>query len=219
MMLAAGCSIAHGQGLVEENYNIFNVTTSYPNQIAKKIGVDCNNISYPGYSNEMIFHSAISALSVKKYSYCLISWTSNSREGWSNDDELFTFNLNYARYDNKQKSATDIFQERENNVVYTTNDLTKINLDRLKIIYPVVELKILTQDEHQKLKNYQIAIEAFCELNNIHLVQIDAVKNNKDSKNYLLEPKLFQNPAGIDRHPPQLSHDFWANDIYKRFYE
>lgn len=219
MMLASGCSIAHGQGIFDECYHKNNISTSYPNLVATRIGIDCNNISYPGYSNEMIFHSTMKELNKRKYSHCLVSWTSNSRDGWENDNEIYTFNLNYARYDNKQKTKLDLFQEYRNNIVYTTTDVLNTSLDDLEKIYSAIKVKILTQDELDKVKNYQSAIKSFCKLYNIHLVQIDAIKNVDDSSFYLLDSKLFYNSAGPNKHPPQQSHDYWAKDIYEKFYE
>ena len=218
MMLATGCSIAHGQGNVEENYHKDNVLDSYPNIIAEYLKVKCNNIAYPGYSNEMIFHSTMAELQKEKYLYCLVSWTSNSREVWENENEIYMFNLNYARYENKHREKNNIFYQRINNIGYTTND-TNISFEKLENMYPCIETKILTQNESLKLKNYQRSIQTFCYANNINLVEVNAIKNNDDSNLYLLSPALFYNPKGINFHPPKSSHIFWANDIYKKCYE
>ena len=216
MILAAGCSIAHGQGNVEENYHKDNVNDSYPNLIASYMKLECNNIAYPGYSNELIFHSIINELDKNLYSHCLVSWTGNTRDGWENSDEIYTFNLNYAKYENKHKLGKTLWHQIENHISFGSNDVTGI--DKIKKLYSTVETKILSDDFSKKLKNYQQAVQAICQAKSIHLVEIDAIKNNEDSKLYLLDRKLFYNPKSPWFHPPKESHKLWADDIYNKFY-
>lgn len=214
--LAAGCSIAHGQGNVVEHYNKENTLESYPNLIADRLGLECNNIAFPGYSNEMIFNSAVQELAQNSYSHCLISWTGNSRDGWENEHEIYTFNLNYARYENKSKPFDDIFYELVKGIDFVSN--VEYKLEELKRMYPVIENKIVSQDSDNRLKNYQFCIREICRAQGVHLVEVDAIKNNLDSRLYLLNPKLFFNPKGSKCHPPKTSYRFWAEDIYNKFY-
>ena len=216
-MLAVGCSFAHGQGNIAEYYHPGNIPNSFPNLIANRLGIECNNISWPGASNEMIFHRAVNELTSNEYTYCLISWTSHARNCWENDHEIYTFNVNYGKYEHKGIPSNDVFVSNKNNIKYVTNIENK--LTDVEKLYEALMIKALTDDENKKLKNYQYCIRTICQELDIHLVEVNAIPNDPDSDLYQFDPKLFYNPLGADRHPPTSSYQFWAKDIFEKFYE
>lgn len=216
-MLAAGCSFAHGQGNVAEYYHPENILDSFPKLIADQLGIRCNNIAYPGFSNEMIFHRVITELTTNDYSYCLVSWTSHGRNGWENLDEIYTFNVNYGKYENLKYPLDDVFVGGNQDVNLVANIENKLpTVEKLQNAFIT---KALTDDENTKLKNYQHCIREICKEQQIHLVEVNALQNDIDSKLYTFDPKLFYNPLGLDRHPPKSSYHFWAKDIFKKYYE
>lgn len=216
-MLAVGCSLTHGQGNVAEYYHLGNIPNSFPNLIADRLGIACNNISWPGASNEMIFHRTVAELTTNIYSHCLVGWTSPGRNGWENSDEVYTFNVNYGKYEHKGTPLDDVFVSDRNNIKCVTNIEDK--LPEVEKLQQALIVKAITDDENSKLKDYQISIRSICRDKNIHLVEINAMENDPDSELYQLDPKLFYNPLGADRHPPTSSYQFWAKDIFEKFYE
>jgi hypothetical protein len=88
-VLAFGCSVAHGADLVYPNQHEENTQYSYPNLVAKALGVECKNYSLCGISNEGIFHNMIDTLiRYKKHEVTLVivGWTSTVREYWRTDE-------------------------------------------------------------------------------------------------------------------------------------
>jgi hypothetical protein len=214
MILAAGCSIAHGQGTVVERYDLENCKFSFPNLIADKLGVICNNIAYPANSNEEIFHNVLEELDNNSYTYCLVSWTSLSREIWKTSTGRWAFNLNYASY--YDNDSFDVFVDRLDldNVVSTDKHKLKLVRDCLNAF----KIKVINDDFETKLRHYKSVLSFICNNKGIKLLQIDAIKNDNTSNLYLLDPKLFKNPRGSELHPPRESHEFWANDMFEKFY-
>ena len=89
MILAFGCSVTHGADLVYPNQHEANIEFSYPNLVARTLGVECKNYAVCGISNEGIFHKTIDTLVRYKSSEItavIVGWTSTMREYWRTDD-------------------------------------------------------------------------------------------------------------------------------------
>ena len=151
MMLAAGCSFAHGQGTEVDHYDQNNFQYSFPNLIAKKLDITCDNFSIPSASNELIFHNLIENLHKKNYTHCLVAWTTLAREAWSNKNEVWCANIHHATYLNLNKKI-DLF----------------------------VNNKVVSDDYHKKLKHYIFLLDQCCNIKNIKLVQVSSLPNGAD---------------------------------------
>jgi hypothetical protein len=209
-MLTMGCSIAHGQGTIIDHYNKDNCQYSYSNLIATKLNLRCDNFSIPSASNELIFHSIIENLYNKKYTHCLVAWTSLSRDAWSNGNKIWCANLHHAAYLNLDKSI-DLFV-KENAV---SND--PIMLKNLLKYQKTLSIKIASDDQLRKLKHYSFLVTELCKIKNINLVQVSSLPNGLPV--HLISQSLLSMRDKNSTHPNKTAHKIWADEIYQKYYD
>lgn len=209
-MLVMGCSIAHGQGTVVDHYNKNNCQYSYPNLIAQKLNLLCDNFSIPAASNELIFHSLIENLFNKEYTHCLVAWTSLGRDAWSNGNEIWCANLHHAAYLNLDKPI-DLFVKEH----AVSND--PVMLEKLLKYQKTLSIKLASDNQLIKLKHYSSLITEICKIKNINLVQVSSLPNNLLI--HLISQSLLSLSDKTSTHPNKIAHQIWANEIYQKFYD
>jgi hypothetical protein len=210
MMLTAGCSIAHGQGTIIDQYDKNNYRYSYPNLIAQLLGINCDNFSIPAASNEFIFHSIIENLYFKNYTHCLVAWTALGRDAWSSGNEIWCANLHHAAYLNLDKPI-DLFVEDK----AVSND--PIMLQKLLKYHEALPIKLASDDQLRKLKHYSSLITEICRVKNINLVQVSSLTNGLNC--HLITQSLMASREKNSTHPNKIAHQYWANEIYQKFYD
>jgi len=210
MMLAAGCSIAHGQGTIIDQYDRNNYSYSYPNLIAKLLSVDCDNFSIPSASNELIFHSIIENLYFKNYTHCLVAWTSLGRDAWSNGNEIWCANLHHACYLNLDKPV-DLFVKD----TAVSND--PVMLQNLLKYHETLSIKLASDDQIRKLRHYSLLIAEICKIKNINLVQVSSLPNGLGC--HLITQSFMSIREKNSTHPNKIAHQYWANEVYQKFYD
>ena len=77
-LVAFGCSLTYGQYLDDRH------TQSWPAQLGKKLGIDVENISWPGDSNKAILYNILN-FDFKSGDVCVVLWTNPYRWTLFND--------------------------------------------------------------------------------------------------------------------------------------
>lgn len=175
-LLVAGCSITHGHETVVGNYDIRNTQYSYAKYVADHLGAEYQNVSYPGASNEFIFHRAMEELASGNYTDCLVAWTSLHRDAWEKDSLKWTFNLNYGAC--TDISSTELpFVKTHKIAKFHSNVRERLN--EVVSYWDTLRIRVLNDDLEKKLKHYRLAIKSVCDTKNVRLVEINALPNSE----------------------------------------
>lgn len=212
-LLATGCSFAHASETVSNNYDLQNINFSYARYVADHLNAEYTNLAYPGASNEFIFHRTISAITTNDYTHCLVSWTSLYRESWEKDGVIWQFNLNYGNcIDSKSSELPFIKRHKISNLQSNVRE----NLAAVVRYWPEFRRKILTDDLELKLKNYRKTIQAICQINNVHLIEINALENSETDLDCIANMNDIYYKSKI--HPTIQQHKLIAERIIQKYY-
>lgn len=177
MILAFGCSVTHGAELVHPYQSDENIPYSYPNLIAKSLGVECKNYAVCGISNEGIFHQIIDTLvryKSKEITAVIVGWTSTVREYWRTDNrEWFVIPSWCATAE--ENSQLRHFKD------YTDEDINlhpKICADKQEYLEPLAKIydtiaryKFDAVEYEDKKSNYIDMIRLLCQDKGVRLIE------------------------------------------------
>jgi hypothetical protein len=175
MILAFGCSVAHGAELVYPYTHEENIPFSYPKLIAQKLNINCENWAFCGNSNENIFHTALDTIPrYEKITAVIIGWTSPLREVWKYNDRYWQFIPNWCS--TTKDLLTPISFVKENKVTGSTCPMVCSDQEEympvLENIYDILMRYKFDFDEYSKKRNnYVLALRTYCKSNNINLIE------------------------------------------------
>ena len=207
-LLVAGCSIAYGLSTYSYNSDIKNTKYSFAKYFADYLKCEYLNVSWPGVSNEFIFHRAISNINnnIKKL---LVCWTANGRESWENEHEIWKFHVCYSNYE--QKNNKELFVDNINNSKIVSSIESNI-IDVSKMQHYFLK-KIVSEDYETKLKNYSLSLKSICDKMNIEYIEVKVLHNNLDCF-YITEDCLSIKKS---LHPDRNDHKKIANKLIEHY--
>jgi len=177
MILAFGCSVTHGADLAYPNQHEENVKYSYPNIVAKTLGVDCKNYAVCGISNEGIFHKVVDTLVRYKSSEItavIVGWTSTMREYWSADEREWFIIPSWcatSAKDSQLKHFKDYTDEDVNSHPRLCADREDY-IDPLSDVYEVItRYKFDIEEYERKKSNYIDMTRLVCKEKNVRLIE------------------------------------------------
>jgi len=177
MILAFGCSVTHGADLVHPNQHEENIQYSYPNLVARALGIECKNYAVCGISNEGIFHNVFDTLVRYKNSEItavIVGWTSTMREYWRTDDrEWFIIPSWCATTEKNQllKYFKDYTDEDVNLYPRICSD-KKEYLEPLANVYDIItRYKFDVEEYENKKSNYIDIVRLLCQNKGIRLIE------------------------------------------------
>jgi hypothetical protein len=176
MILAFGCSVAHGIDTVTTGNSEENLECSYPNLVAKHLKIECESWAFAGNSNENIFHQFMEHVpKVKKdITAIIVGWTSPVREVWTCEGRTWQFIPSWCA------SSLDVMKPytKFKNYDNWSNLQPSICTDDPETIYPMEILyKFLFKNKfdeieyHKKRYAYITAIRTYCEMHKIKLIE------------------------------------------------
>lgn len=215
MILAFGCSVAHGAELVTSDQNLANTKFSYPNLIADALGVQCDNLAVCGNSNERIFHSVIEAVSLPKYlnvKTIIVGWTSTIRESWVVDGREWFFIPSWCA-----TTATGRFNYFKEYTNVNVNLHPKLCADEEQYLKPLAQMyenfmkyKFDANVYEIKKMHYIDSIRRFCESRGIKLIETCCLGSVLDIQFNLDEFGTWRQGFG---HPTKEDHKQIAQQI------
>jgi len=218
MILAFGCSVTHGVGLVSDQATVENLKFSYPNLIAKQLGVDCVNFAFPGNSNENIFYKMIEEIPKHKNITAVIAgWTSPVREVWTSEGRTWQFIPNWCA------TTTDLtkpFARFKNVGVWTPNTpcICADSEDKIDTVFRLYQLLLtykFDDAEYRKKRDLLItATRAYCQLNKVKLIETSwsDIIGGVDIRIDTISPWVNE-----VRHPNRQEHELVAKKIIEAY--
>jgi hypothetical protein len=222
MILAFGCSVAHGAETVYPYTHEENIPFSYPGLIAQKLNLECENWAFCGNSNENIFHAVLDTVpKYEKITAVIVGWTSDVREVWTCDGRYWQFIPSWCYTNDDLLKPVLFLKDPKKN----TPDTPRVCSDKEELM-PVLEnvydllmrYKFDISEYAKKRNNYILALRTYCQSKNIKLIEtcwatpldgvdIDLSKLGSwiDSNNY---------PT---RHPNKQEHEIIANTIIDHY--
>jgi hypothetical protein len=220
MILAFGCSVAHGIDTVIAGNSEENLECSYPNLIAKHLKVECESWAFAGNSNENIFHQFMENVPKfnKEITAVIVGWTSPMRETWVCNGRIWQFipswcasSLNvmdpylyYKNYDMKSDLHPRICVDDENTI-----DVCE-RLYKFLFKYKFDEIEY-----HKKRQSYVMAIRSYCSLHGIKLIETTWDLDGLEGVNINIGD--ISSWVGEGRHPTKEEHKTIANIIINHY--
>ena len=216
MILAFGCSVTHGADLVYPNQHEANIEFSYPNLVARTLGVECKNYAVCGISNEGIFHKTIDTLVRYKSSEItavIVGWTSTMREYWRTDNrEWFVIPSWCATAeDNSQLNYFKDYTDKDVNTYPRICADKEEYMDPLSDIYNIItKYKFDIEEYENKKNNYIDMTRLLCQDKGVRLIEtccmgtIGSIEINIDN---------FGSWRQGRNHPTKKDHDQVAQHI------
>lgn len=207
-IVAFGCSVTHGCELVSGAYDPENIPGSFPNQLASRLNIACENLALPGGSNEEIIHRIYDhELSNRIVVVC---WTSLIREYWHADGRHWFFIPNWgACFDNLQHKFIHI-DERNPRIVAEDKEMLPVTSDYYDFFmqYKTDEATYL-----RKMRNYQRQFHLLMAETQTPYIELSCIYNNLPG---------VKNIDGVwtqeGRHPDQEEHLALANQLYNEYF-
>lgn len=218
MILAFGCSVAHGAETVTMGNSEDNIQFSYPALIAKSLGVECINWAFCGNSNENIFHDAIENIPQhNNITAVVVGWTSAVREVWQANDRIWQFIPSWCQTNHNLLTPVQYIKDPP-----AWSDATprmcsdkQEYLETLEKIYNIlIRYKFDPTEYKKKRKHYILALRIFCKAKNIKLIEtcwsdpIDGVP---------LHIGKISNWVSECRHPSKAEHKLIADLIMEQY--
>ena len=208
-LMAFGCSVTHGCELVSGAYHPENVQDSYPNVLARQLGIGCENHAIPGASNDQIFHDMMSA--DFNDAIVLVCWTSLVRESWRDQDLNWFFIPNWGACFRELKHDTVEVHPLNDRVVTDDREL----LDPAASYYDFfMRYKTDGKEYQRKLENYHRSFRAVMHEKNIPYIELSCI--------YTHLPAV----TNIDgewtrwgRHPDRQEHQQIADLLCRTYFE
>jgi hypothetical protein len=231
MILAFGCSIAHGCELVHPYQHEENTLLSYPQLVADHLGTSCINYSLCGISNEGIFHLLQEKVAqYKDVDTIIVGWTASMREYWrANGRHWFVIPSWTATLEDAGSKPTHVKDYSEKGVKESSDKGIDINdnprivtddeqyLDELETNYKFTIKNKFDDYEYQlKKKHYINNVRMYATVNNIKLIEtanlepIDDVAIYTDTIGQWRDIRIA--------HPNKLEHEIIAKQIIEQYY-
>jgi len=217
-ILAFGCSVTHGVGLASDQATIKNLELSYPNLIAKQLGVECVNFAFPGNSNENIFYKMIEEIpKYKNITAVIVGWTSPVREVWTNEGRTWQFIPNWCA---TTTDLTNPFAHFKNVGTWTLSEPcicadSEDNIDTVFNLYQMLLTYKFDDAEYRKKRGLLIdVVRAYCQLNNIKLIETSwsDIISGVDIRIDTISPWVSE-----CRHPNRQEHEIVVKQILERY--
>jgi len=177
-ILAFGCSVTHGADIAGTGNSNANIPFSYPALVAHYLGVDFVNHAFCGNSNENIFHTALDIISTcNSITAVIVGWTSVEREVWQCNGRTWQIIPSWCA---TSKNVWEPFTQHISPpprgplravIPYRcADDLEYIKV--LDMLYDAItKYKFDFAAYTRKRDNYISALRAFCNTNNIRLIE------------------------------------------------
>jgi len=220
-LLAFGCSVTHGADLASPYESDKNVELSYPNLVAKQLGIDCNNYAVNAISNEGIFHKILELTPQHdNITAMIVGWTSDVREHWYCEGRDWFIIPNYAGCMlrttapakkvawKKSWQTTDKFYGPASGLTQAISD-DRDYLDPLIKYYEfLVKYKVDFDEYKKKRQHYVETIRLYCQSKGITLIETYWAGNGNG---------LILSWPDMNRHPNISEHEHFANQIIDRY--
>jgi hypothetical protein len=178
MILAFGCSVAHGADVVHPNQHDENIQYSYPNVVAEALGVECKNYAVCGISNEGIFHKIVDTLLRYKrqdITAVIVGWTSTVREYWRVDGREWFIIPSWCATAEQGKSLEhfkDYIIDTDVNLHPRICSDQKEYLEPLANVYDVItRYKFDIEEYENKKSNYIDIVRLLCQDKGVRLIE------------------------------------------------
>lgn len=171
-VLAFGCSVTHGTEIAALGNSKENIPFSYPALVADHLGVDCVNLAFCGNSNENIFHQALDTIpAYTNITAVVVGWTSVVREVWQADGRTWQFIPSWCATAKNAWRPFRYFKPEAGDNPQICADQEEY-MPVLSDIYEVLTRYKFDADIYTKKRNnYIIALRAYCNTNNIKLIE------------------------------------------------
>jgi hypothetical protein len=214
-VLAFGCSVAHGTEIVAPGNSKDNIPFSYPALVAKHIGVDCVNTAFCGNSNENIFHQALNTIpTFDNITAVIVGWTSVEREVWTCDGRTWQFIPSWCGTSNNLWKPFR-FHTPESGVTPQRCADTEEYLPALDSMYDMlIKYKFDIGAYSKKFDNYISALRAYCQANNIKLMETCWANNIDGMVNI---GKIGDWYPAMQRHPNSAEQNLFTQHIINHY--
>lgn len=230
MILAFGCSIAHGCELAHPYQHNDNTVYSYPQLVADHLGTSCINYSLCGISNEGIFHMILDKVPQhRQIDTVIVGWTSSMREYWrANGRHWFVIPSWTATMVDVEAQPKHVKDYKEGDILgdqsIDFNQTPRIVSDEEECIKELEQgYTFITKnkfDDHEyksKKRHYIETIRTVCDSKNIKLIETANLEPEDDIKIFTDDVGKWRN-FRID-HPNRLEHEIIAKQIIEQYYE
>ena len=215
-LLAFGCSVTHGADLASPYESDKNVELSYPNLVAKQLGIDCNNYAVNAISNEGIFHKILELTPQHNdITAMIVGWTADVREHWHCEGRDWFIIPNYAgcmmrtTAPAKKVAWKKSWQITDISVQAISDD--RDYLDPLVKHYEfLVKYKFNFDEYKKKRQHYVETIRLYCQSKGITLIETYWAGNSDGNGMILSWPDL-------NRHPNIDEHERFASQIINKY--
>lgn len=204
-LLVSGCSVTHGTELYNTWVHPNNVEMSFSKKLADKLDCDLVNVALPAGSNEYIFHSIVEKFqTLDNIHSIIVVWTSTGRLCWQTDDRYYFFSSNFA------SSMCDLQNFKMHDKTINNCWFTGDNHDIVNKISSVHSFFVTDFFDHHRetcqLKNYQLCIQALCDLKKIQFISLNWEEIN------------IGHWLQAARHPNLDEHNQIADFIFQKYY-
>lgn len=214
MILAFGCSVAHGAETVTTGNSEENISYSYPALVAKYLNIECSNWAFCGNSNENIFHQAVENIpQYNNITAVIIGWTSPVREIWHADNRLWQFIPSWCSTSKDILTPiTHIKDPRQ-----WSDETPRMCCDKqeyltaLEETYRVlIKYKFDISEYRKKRQHYIVSLRSFCKGNNIKLIETTW---NESIDGIGVNIGMISDWVNECRHPTKQEHQLIAKQI------
>ena len=213
-ILAFGCSVTHGTEIAADGNSKENIPFSYPALIADHLGVDCVNRAFCGNSNENIFHEAITTIPTCDITAVVIGWTSIEREVWTCDGRTWQFIPSWCGTSANVWKPFRVFKPGNDLIPQRCADVTE-HVPALESMYDMlIKYKFDITVYSKKLMNYMSTLRAYCQVNNIKLLETCWANNIDGAVNI---GKIGNWYPAMQRHPNAEEQNLFAKQIIKHY--
>jgi hypothetical protein len=215
-ILAFGCSVTHGTEIVALGNSKDNIPFSYPALIAEYLGVSCDNRAFCGNSNENIFHETLDTIpKVDNITAVIVGWTSVEREVWQSNGRTWQFIPSWSA------TTTNVWRPFRclEPAVSRTPQRCADRKEYMTALASIYEVLIQYKFDHavytKKRNNYISALRAYCQTNNIKLIETTWADTISGVDVNLGRIGTWY-PA-MQRHPDADEQQLFANEIIKQY--
>lgn len=173
---AFGCSVTHGCEIATVTASEENVLGSYPVKIAQQLNLQCENWAIPGNSNEYIFHNFMDVVTkANNIAFVIVGWTSPVREVWKAEGRLWQYIPGWcATQEDITKPYGYVYDPKPRWSPITPRCVadSESYLEPLHTGYEFFTRYKWDIEEYTKKRwNYISAVRAYCQQNNIKLIE------------------------------------------------
>lgn len=218
MIIAFGCSVAHGTDTVTIGNSEENLECSYPNLVAKHLKVECESWAFAGNSNENMFYQFMENIPKveKDITAVIVGWTSPIREVWNCEGRTWQFlpcwcgsSLDVMKPYTKYKNF-DNWSNLQPSICTDEYDMLDVCLQHYRFL---LQYKF---DEAEYLKKRQAHITAIRTYCNLHKIKLIETSWDSDIEGVDINLGHISSWVKEGRHPTIEEHDMIAKIIIDR---